>query len=173
MMRRGRRLVTPAPDPHPPEPLLASIFLGAPTLVLLWSFIGMTAVLLAVIHAFDPKQCKFGFPESDASDMVRIACGIGLWAAFSIRFACSGVMRQKLPRAWLVIVLIPLLVLAGPVGWIVILAVVRTWLSRLRPGKLRASLLVAIAAPCAVLTLLGVEFAVWLLLKLLPALLLG
>ncbi len=153
---------TPATDPHPPEPLMASAFLGVPTLVILWSFIGVTAVLLVVIHSLDPVQ-DWGFPASDASNMMRIVCGIGLWAAYSVRFACTGVVRQKLPRAWLVIVLIPLLVPAGPVGWIVILAVVRAWLSRLRPGKLRTGLFVVLAAPCAAVTVFVMELAGWLL----------
>lgn len=161
--KTNQAIRTPAADPYPPEPLMASTFLGAPTLVVLWSFIGLTAVLLVVIHAFDPEKGQFGFPESEASNMVRIACGLGLWAAYSIRFACTGVVQRTLPRTSLVAVLIPVLVLSGPVGWIALLIVARVLLSRMRQGKLRTGLFVVLAAPCAAVTVLIMELAGWLL----------
>ncbi|MCC5786092.1 MAG: hypothetical protein JJU33_05265 [Phycisphaerales bacterium] len=156
MWWRAPTISTPAKDTHPPETLLSSTFLGAPTLVVLWSFIGVTAVLLVVINVFDPHP-GFGLPDSAASNMVRIACAFALWAAFSIRFACTGESQQRLPPTRRMLLVSPLLVVSGPIGWIVLLMALRVWISRMRPGKLRAGLFVVLAAPCAVVTLMGME----------------
>ena len=146
------------------EPNLAGTFLGAPTLLLLWSPIGVTAVLLMGIHALDPEQ-DWGFPASNASNTVRIACGIGLWAAYSIRFACTGPISARIPASKVTVVFI-LMIAIGLSGLAILfapLALVRIGLSLLPRGVWRTLAFVMFSAVVALATLFFMEFWLWLL----------
>ncbi|TVS04929.1 MAG: hypothetical protein EA423_07200 [Phycisphaerales bacterium] len=141
-----------------------STFLGLPTMAILWAFLGVAALLIIGIHALDPKQGQFGIPESDASYMVRIVCGVGLWAAFSIRFACTGPisLRVRSSRTTACFLVMVLIVLSGFALVVALLAPVRILLSYLPRGMWRTLAFVVFSAVAALATLWFMEFFIWL-----------